>query len=108
MPRLLRTASKRKPVVDVAKPLPNLQLDIPCDVQGRDHEGHLWAFLDEAVDPEAVLVGALVVTGDAEAPVVARVLRIEDRPGGGMIVMDFVGTAAEVERTLIRARTPSR
>jgi len=35
-------------------------------------------------------------------------LRIEDRPGGAMVVMDFVGTAAEVERTLIRARTPSR
>jgi hypothetical protein len=86
MPRLLRTASKRKPVVDVARRLPNLQLDIPCDVQGRDHEGHLWAFLDEAVDADAVVAGALVVTGDEEAPVVARVLRIEDRPGGGMVL----------------------
>lgn len=87
--------------------LPGMQLDIPCDVQGCDHEGHLWAFLDEATHPDVVVAGALVITGDEEAPVVARVLRIEDRPGGRMVVMDFVGTASEVERTLIRARTGS-
>lgn len=82
-----------------------LELDIPCDVQGPDHEGHLWAFLDEAAQPGAVTEGALVVTGDEESPVVARVLRLEDRPGGTMVVMQLMGTAAEVERTLIRART---
>ena len=82
-----------------------LELDIPCDVQGPDDEGHLWAFLDEAVHPGAVVEGALVVTGDEEAPVVARVLRLEERPGGTMVVMQLVGTAAELERALIRART---
>jgi hypothetical protein len=56
------------------------ELDIPCDVQGRDRDAHLWAFLDEAAHPEVVVVGNLVVTGDAEAPVVARVLYIVDRP----------------------------
>jgi hypothetical protein len=84
-----------------------LELDIPCDVQGPDHEGHLWAFLDEAAHPGAVTEGALVVTGDEESPVVARVLRLEDRPAGTMVVMQLVGTAAELERTLLRARTPA-
>ncbi|MGH8971719.1 MAG: hypothetical protein ACRD0C_00755 [Acidimicrobiia bacterium] len=87
--------------------MPGLQLDIPCDVQGRDHEGHLWAFLDEAARPDVVFAGAVVITGDDETPVVARVLRVEDRPGGRMVVMDVVGTAAEIERTLIRARIES-
>jgi hypothetical protein len=77
-----------------------LELDIPCDVQGPDHEGHLWAFLDEAAHPDAIVQGALVLTGDEEAPVVARVLRLEDRPGGTMVVMQLVGTAAELERVL--------
>lgn len=84
-----------------------MQLDIPCDVQGRDQEGRLWAFLDEATHPDVVVAGALIITGDDEAPVVARVLRVEDRPGGRLVVMDFVGTAAEIERTLIRARSGS-
>jgi len=68
-----------------------VQLDIPCDLQAPDHEGHLWAFLDEAADPTAVVEGALVITGDAEGPVTARVLRLEERPGGTMVVMQFFG-----------------
>jgi hypothetical protein len=83
------------------------QLDIVCDVQGRDHQGHLWAFLDEAARPEAVVQGALVITGEEEAPVVARVLRREERPGGTMVLMELLGTVLEIERVLDRARTGS-
>jgi hypothetical protein len=54
-----------------------------------------------------VTEGALVLTGDEESPVIARVLRLEDRPDGTMVVMQLVGTAAELERTLLRARTPA-
>jgi hypothetical protein len=50
----------------------------------------LWAFLDEAADPSVVVEGALVTTGDDEAPVTARVLRLEARPGGTMVVMELV------------------
>jgi hypothetical protein len=59
-----------------------VELDIPCDIQGRDQDGHLWAFLDEATHPEAIIRGHLVVTGDEEDPVVARVVDLLDRPGG--------------------------
>ena len=48
----------------------------------RQARRYLWAFLDEAAHPAAVMEGALVVTGDEESLVVARVLRLEDRPGG--------------------------
>ena len=67
-----------------------MALDIPCDVQGCDREGHLWAFLDEAADPSLVVEGALVTTGDEDAFVTARVLRLEARPGGTMVVMELV------------------
>jgi hypothetical protein len=80
------------------------ELDIPCDVQGRDRDEHLWAFLDEAAHPEVVVVGNLVVTGDAEAPVVARVLEIVDRPGGRKVLMALVGGADELAEALSRAR----
>jgi hypothetical protein len=81
-----------------------VQLDIPCDVQGRDEEGHLWAFLDEATRPETIIEGHLVVTGDDEDPVVARVIEIIVRPGGHKVVMELVGDAGELVEALIRAR----
>lgn len=79
------------------------QLDIPCDVQGRDADDRLWAFFDEAAHPEVVVIGNLVVTGDEEAPVVARVVDIVDRPGGRKVLMALVGGANELAEALSRA-----
>jgi hypothetical protein len=81
-----------------------IELDIPCDVQGRDRDGHLWAFLDEAAHPDAIVTGHLVVTGDEQDPVVARVVELLDRPGGRKVVMELVGDAAELLEALTRAR----
>ena len=81
-----------------------VELDIPCDVQGRDHEGHLWAFLDETNHRESITKGNLVVTGDDDDPVVARVLDVVDRPGGDKVIMELVGDASELLRALVRAR----
>lgn len=82
-----------------------IRVDIPCDVQGRDRDGHLWAFLDEAAHPDVVVPGAVVVTGDEEAPVVARVIDVIERPGGHKVVMTLVGTADELAEALDRVRT---
>jgi hypothetical protein len=81
-----------------------VELDLPCDVQGRDADGHLWAFLDEAAHPDVVRQGALVVTGDEVDPVVARVLQLVDRPGGTKVVMELLGDAEELLTALARAR----
>lgn len=81
-----------------------LELDIPCDVQARDRDGRLWAFLDEAGHPEAVVVGRLVVTGDELDPVVARVLDVIERPGAVKVTMELIGDAVELWRALTRAR----
>jgi len=81
-----------------------IELDIPCDVQGRDADGHLWAFLDEAAPPDVIAAGALVVTGDEDDPVVARVVEVIDRPGGRKVVMELLGDASELLHALTRAR----
>ena len=78
-------------------------IDIPCDVQNRDRAGRVWAFLDEAADPEVVVVGRLVVTGDEEGPVIARVLDISQRPGGMRVTMSVIGAAGELVAVLRRA-----
>lgn len=81
-----------------------VELDIPCDVQGRDRDGRLWAFLDEAAHPDAIVVGHLVVTGDETDPVVARILDIVERSGGTKVIMELVGDAVELWQALTRAR----
>jgi hypothetical protein len=71
-----------------------IKLDIPCDVQGRDADGHLWAFLDEAANPDVIAVGRLVTTGDPDNRVAARVIAVTDRPGGRRVVMELLGEAS--------------
>lgn len=73
-----------------------VELDIPCDVQGRDRDGRLWAFLDEATHREAVAVDRIVVTGDECDPVVARVLDTVERSGGAQVKMELIGPAPPV------------
>ena len=50
------------------------------------------------------MAGALVVTGDEDDPVVARVLEVVDRPGGRKVVMELLGDASELLHALTRAR----
>ena len=49
-------------------------LHLPCDVHQIDDTGYVWTFLDRATVPERVVAGNLVISGDDEAPVVARVV----------------------------------
>lgn len=49
-------------------------VDITCDVQQIDSTGFVWTFLDEAGDPSVVTPGAIVVAGDDDEPVFARVV----------------------------------
>ncbi len=59
-----------------------IELDIPCDVQQVDSTGYIWTFLDEARDQARIVPGAIVVTGDEDDPVLARVVALSDRPSG--------------------------
>lgn len=51
-------------------------VDITCDVQQIDATGYVWTFLDEAREPSVITVGGIVVAGDDEEPVFARVVDI--------------------------------
>lgn len=46
----------------------NVAVTLPADVQQIDHTGFVWAFLDEADEPERVQAGALIVAGDSVEP----------------------------------------
>ena len=63
--------------------MPNpIELDIPCDPTQIDETGHPWAFLDEAKHSNQVTPEAIVLTGDEDDPVLARVISLTTRPNG--------------------------
>ncbi len=59
-----------------------IELDIPCDPTQIDETGHPWAFLDEAKHSSHITAEAIVLTGDEEDPVLARVISLTTRPNG--------------------------
>ena len=71
-----------------------LEIDIPCDPTQIDHTGLPWAFLDESDHPERIVEGAIVVTGDADDPVVARVVSLTERPSGTKVHLDLLSNGS--------------
>jgi hypothetical protein len=61
-----------------------ISVDIPCDLSDEDETGFVWAFVDEAADPSLITPGAIVVAGDPDAPAVAEVVDVIDKPAGAV------------------------
>lgn len=81
-----------------------VQVDIPCDVQQIDESGFPWAFLDEARDPARIIEGAIVVSGDSQDPVVARVVEVASIASGVRVRLQVLpGEPAEYAEALARA-----
>lgn len=73
------------------------RVTLPADVHQIDHTGHVWTYLDEAEDPQRVVVGNVIVAGDAHDPFLARVIDIQ--PGSSdreLVHLEAVATPAEV------------
>lgn len=84
--------------------LHRVQVDIPCDVQQIDESGYPWAFLDEARDPSLIVEGAIVVSGDPDDPVVARVVDVTPIASGVRVRLEILpGEPAEYAEALARA-----
>jgi hypothetical protein len=84
-------------------------VDITCDVQQIDETGDVWTFLDEAGDPSVVTVGAIVVAGDDDEPVFARVVDIVGETSDRKVHLDILPAAPAryleaAERTHLAAR----
>lgn len=79
-----------------------ISVDIACDLMDEDETGYVWTFLREARDPSLVEPGAIVVAGDAEAPAVAEVIDIVDKPAGKVVHLRVLPGAVEDYEALIR------
>lgn len=84
-----------------------VSVDITCDLMDEDESGYVWTFLREARDPSLISPGAIVVAGDEEAPAVAEVVEIVEKPAGPVVHLRLLPGAVEDYEALVRrAITP--
>lgn len=77
-------------------------VDITADLNDEDETGFVWTFLDEARDPSLITPGAIVVAGDADAPAVAEVVDIVDKPAGKIVHLRLLPGVIEDYEALVR------
>lgn len=54
------------------------RVDLPVDLNTIDDSGLPWAFLDDADDQSAIVLGRFIVVGSGQALAVAQVVDIDD------------------------------
>ena len=79
-----------------------VSVDITCDLMDEDETGHVWTFLREARDPALIEPGAIVVAGDEDAPAVAEVVDIVEKPAGKVVHLRVLPGAIEDYEALVR------
>jgi hypothetical protein len=83
-------------------------VDIAADLNDEDDTGLVWTFLDEARNPAIVVPGAIVVAGDADAPAVAEVVDLVDKPTGTIVHLRLLpGTFDDYEALIQRSTLPA-
>ncbi|MGE0796628.1 MAG: hypothetical protein AB7O29_14955 [Acidimicrobiia bacterium] len=69
-----------------------MRVDLPADAMQVDNTGFVWTFLDEAQDPASIVVDAVIIAGDEDAPFLSRVVDIVPGASGRSIVhLEVVG-----------------
>ena len=79
-----------------------VSVDITCDLMDEDESGYVWTFLREARDPSLIQPGAIVVAGDEDAPAVAEVVEIVEKPSGLVVHLRLLPGAIEAYEALVR------
>ena len=82
----------------------SVKVTLPADVQQIDQTGWVWTFLDEAAEPERVVVDAVIIAGDSEDPFLARVIDVVNGSSGRKIVhLDVLGIPEHIVEELRHA-----
>jgi hypothetical protein len=85
-----------------------VSVDITCDLMDEDESGYVWTFLREARDPALIEPGAIVVAGDEDAPAVAEVVEIVEKPAGQVVHLRVLpGMIADYQALVQRAIAPA-
>ena len=79
-----------------------IRVDIAADLNDEDESGFVWTFLDETRDPALIVPGAIIVAGDPDAPAVAEVVDVVDRPAGTIVHLRLIPGPIEDYEALVR------
>ena len=83
-------------------------VDIPADLNDEDETGFVWTFLREARDRSLIAPGAIVVAGDSDAPAVAEVVDVVDKPAGKVVHLRLLPGLIEDYEVLVRGAPTSK
>jgi hypothetical protein len=75
-------------------------LDLVADLNAQDDDGLGWSTLANAVAPERVLPGAMLLAGNSHAQAVVRVVAVDD--DGQVHFAIFLGSVAKNRHLLDR------
>lgn len=85
-----------------------VSVDITCDLMDEDETGLVWTFLRDARDPSRIEPGAIVVAGEPDAPAIAEVIDIVEKPAGHVVHLRVLpGTIDDYESLVRRTITPT-
>jgi len=79
-----------------------IAVDITADLNDEDETGFVWTFLDEARDPSIIVPGAIVMAGDVDAPAVAEVVDLVEKPSGTIVHLRLLPGTLEDYRALLQ------
>lgn len=82
----------------------SFRIDIPLDPQQIDETGLPWSLLDEADNSEVIREGALVIVGDEEDPLLARVVDLVGLGHATKVRFEILAGAYEVADLVGRTR----
>jgi hypothetical protein len=80
-----------------------IAIDIPADLNAEDETGLVWTFLDEAVEPDTIRPGAIVVAGSELTPAVCEVVDLVEEAVGTVVHLHVLpGSISQYRRLLGR------
>ena len=80
-----------------------IAIDIAADLNAEDETGLVWTFLDEAVEPDTIRPGAIVLAGSELTPAVCEVVDLFEKAVGTMVHLRVLpGSISQYRRLLGR------
>jgi hypothetical protein len=67
-----------------------ITIDISADLNAEDETGLVWTLLDDAMDPDTIRPGAIVVAGSYLTPAIREVVDLVAKPAGTVVHLAVV------------------
>lgn len=84
------------------------RVDLEADFANEDETGYIWAWLDEARDPDQVVPGAVLTLRDGEDLAMGQVIDLIPKADGTIVHIELLPGAVEEYQAAIERLTAHR